>query len=479
MEESETKILIVDDSRVNRSILEGIVADMGYQAVIASDGETAIDRIRTQLPDLVLLDIMMPGISGIEVLEKMKSEPPLSTISVIMLSGNDEIETVVKCIQIGAEDFLTKPLNMTLLNTRIKNCLQRRQAMRQAEKLGQYTLIEKIGQGGMAEVFSANHAMLSRPTALKILRENAVSGKTLDFFEHEVQMTSRLSHPNTVVIYDYGHTPDGRFYYAMEYLPGRNLYELVKSNGPLQEERVLHILMQIASSLAEAHQYGLIHRDIKPENLMLCERGKIYDFVKVLDFGIVKNIKSEGDDSNLSDPDRILGTPPYLSPESITDETKVDGRSDLYSLGAVAYFLLTGKQIFRAHNISAFLRSHIQVIPELPSKRGNIKLSKDFEKLIMKCLEKNPDDRPQNAMDFYHGLEACCKSGKWDQTKAREKWEMEVKHFNSVKDVHQSNPTDNNSQTLEIDWRKKIGSSFQPYSTEKITRFVNPNSNRE
>lgn len=230
-----------------------------------------------------------------------------------------------------------------------------RESVAMAQQLGQYVIERKLGEGGMGEVYLARHTLLRRHTALKLLPPERAGAKTVARFEREVRATSRLSHPNTVAIYDYGRTREGIFYYAMEYLDGVDLQRLVQEQGPLEPSRVVHILAQIASALGEAHDGGLIHRDLKPANVFLCERGGLPDTVKVLDFGLVKET---GGQSSLSGPviaqtdvNALVGTPAYLPPESIHSPASVDGRSDLYAVGAIGYFLLTGTEVFQGSSL--------------------------------------------------------------------------------------------------------------------------------
>src|SRR4029079_4450667 len=202
-----------------------------------------------------------------------------------------------------------------------------------AKQLGQYALEDKIGAGGMGSVYKARHAMLRRPTAVKLLDADKMTPAAVSRFEREVQLTSALSHPNTVAIYDYGHTPDGIFYYAMEYLDGMNLDELVRCFGPVPEARAVHILRQVCGALAEAHAQNLVHRDIKPANIFLTIRGGLRDFVKVLDFGLVKALEG-AESGNVASANVVTGTPLYLSPEAVNEPDKVDARADVYAIGA-------------------------------------------------------------------------------------------------------------------------------------------------
>src|SRR6185503_3012449 len=210
--------------------------------------------------------------------------------------------------------------------------------VRDARRLGRYTLLEKIGEGGMGAVYSVRHAMLRRPTAMKLLPPQKFGAQNVARFEREVQLTARLTHPNTIRIFDYGRTPDGIFYYAMEYLDGANLAEVIAEGGPMPAGRVIHILDQVAGALTEAHGIGLIHRDVKPANIILTEQGGVPDVAKILDFGLVKEMGETGADP-LTHADTLTGTPMYMSPEAIAAPDQVDARADLYALGAVGYYL--------------------------------------------------------------------------------------------------------------------------------------------
>jgi hypothetical protein len=300
-----------------------------------------------------------------------------------------------------------------------------RQSAREANllalQLGQYTLDEMIGAGGMGEVYRAHHSMLRRPTAVKLLNRQNTSETALKRFEREVQITSRLNHPNTICIYDYGRTPEGVFYYAMEYLDGVDLEDLVERFGPQPEPRVVQILRQVCGSLAEAHGLGLIHRDIKPANIVLNKRGGLCDFVKLLDFGLVKAVDS-AKEATLTAANCITGTPLYMSPESIEHPDKVDARSDLYALGAVGYFLLTGGPVFQGQTVLELLKKQASAAPELPSQRLGKPVSADLELLLMKCLAKRADDRPGTARELGTLVEKCTVAGTWTTADADAWW---------------------------------------------------------
>ena len=290
-----------------------------------------------------------------------------------------------------------------------------------ALELGQYRLLEKVGAGGMGEVYRARHSMLRRPTAVKLLRAEAADEEGLARFEREVQMTSLLTHPNTVAIYDYGRTPDGVFYYAMEFLEGMSLEAMVKDYGPLPEGRVIHFLLQVCGSLSEAHSAGLIHRDVKPANIMVCRRGGLYDVSKMVDFGLVKNVRSSAE-PEVTQAGVVTGTPYYLSPEAIRAADSIDARSDLYAVGAVAYFLVTGKRVFGKGSVIEILGDHLGKAPPAPSERLGRVVTPDLEALILKCLEKKPEARPQSAAELSVGLSQCKDAGTWRQRDAVAWW---------------------------------------------------------
>jgi serine/threonine-protein kinase len=261
-------------------------------------------------------------------------------------------------------------------------------------QFGPYTLDAKIGEGGMGVVYRANHALLGRPAAIKLLPPGRSRAEDVKRFEREFRLTSRLSHPNTVAIYDFGRTREGSFYYAMEYVDGLDLQTLVEREGPLDAARVVHLLAQLASALAEAHGAGLVHRDIKPANLMVCERGGASDVLKVLDFGLAKAVA--GADVTESDLCSVVGTPLYMSPESVTAPASVDARSDLYALGAVGYFLLTGLPPFTGKNVFEVCAQHVCEAPLPPSARRS-GIPPELEALVLSCLAKSPDERPASA----------------------------------------------------------------------------------
>jgi eukaryotic-like serine/threonine-protein kinase len=324
-----------------------------------------------------------------------------------------------------------------------------RREVREARRLGQYTLVEKIGEGGMGAVYKAHHALLRRPTAVKLLPPDKAGAHNLSRFEREVQITSQLTHPNTIAIYDYGRTPDGIFYYAMEYLEGLNLQELVEIDGPQRPARVVHILAQVSGALAEAHAVGLVHRDIKPANIILCERGGVPDTAKVVDFGLVKELDSSAS-VGMSAANIIMGTPLYLSPEAIVRPESVDGRSDLYALGAVAYFLLTGSSVYEGHNVVEVCGQHLHGTPVKPSERLGHVLPKDLERVVLSCLAKDPAERPASAAELRDALLACS-IPRWTEDEAWAWWEACQRPLSARKRTRSGSRQSSLEATIAID----------------------------
>ena len=310
---------------------------------------------------------------------------------------------------------------IAILATLISNVtFHLRRSVVRARRLGQYTLLEKIGEGGMGIVYRAEHEMLRRPTAIKLLPPQSAGEQSLRRFEREAQMTARLANPHTVSIYDFGRTPEGAFYYVMEYLDGVDLERLVREEGALPPGRVVSILRQVCEALAEAHGIGLVHRDIKPANILLSELGGVADFAKVVDFGLVRDV-NESDAARLTRDDVFAGTLHYMAPETIRDGRASDPRTDLYALGAVAYFLLTGGPVFDGRPIEV-IQHHLQTAPEPPSARLGRALPRKLERVVLDCLEKDASGRPESAEDLSRRLAACDDVAPWDAEEARRWW---------------------------------------------------------
>jgi serine/threonine protein kinase len=296
-----------------------------------------------------------------------------------------------------------------------------RKAALKAKQLGQYALDDKIGEGAFGAVYRAHHALMRRPVAVKLLQTEKLTQSSAARFEREVQLTSQLTHPNTITLYDYGRTPEGIFYYAMEYLDGLTIDRLVKQYGAQPEGRVISILRQVCGSLAEAHAIGLVHRDIKPANVFLTQRGGVPDFVKVLDFGLVKVRDVQGG-AELTMAEATLGTPLYMSPEAVEHSNEVDAGSDLYSLGAVGYFLVTGEAMFDCLTLGEVLMHQVKDLPVRPSERLGKPVSPDLEELLMRCLAKNPASRPAHARELDDALARCRSATDWTRELADEWW---------------------------------------------------------
>jgi eukaryotic-like serine/threonine-protein kinase len=295
-----------------------------------------------------------------------------------------------------------------------------RREVRDARRLGQYTLGEKLGQGGMGVVYRASHAMLRRPTAIKLLSEGG--GASLTRFEQEVHLLAGLAHPNIVTVHDYGRTADGSFYYAMELLDGMDLDKLVAASGPQPPERVIHILRQVARGLHEAHEVGLVHRDVKPANVFLCRRWGEPDAVKVLDFGLAKN--NADPRSSVTAQDVLLGTPLYISPEALEHAALVDLRSDIYSLGAVAYYMLTAQPVFSGRSAMEVCVKHLHSTPVPPSERLGRAVPADLEAIVLRCLAKSPGERYASAAELERALAACAAADEWRPDRAQAWWQQ-------------------------------------------------------
>ncbi len=305
-------------------------------------------------------------------------------------------------------------------------------SVRAAREMGSYTLEESLGGGGMGEVWKASHRMLARPAAVKLIKPAVLAGMQPDEverlnhrFEHEVQATAALCSPHTVDIYDYGLAQDGTFYYVMELLDGVDMETLIQRFGPIEPSRAVHYVIQACHSLNEAHKRQLIHRDIKPANLFVCRYGEDFDFVKVLDFGLVKHEREGSDvDVKLTVEGSVAGTPAYLYPEAVSGRGSVDQRSDLYSLGCVAYWLITGQLVFQADNAVAMLMEHATAEPVAPSKRSEMEIPPGLDEVILACLEKDPADRPQSTDELVRRLSEIDFAHSWSQDRARAWWKL-------------------------------------------------------
>jgi eukaryotic-like serine/threonine-protein kinase len=318
--------------------------------------------------------------------------------------------------------------------------------VRKERELGSYTLAERLGVGGMGEVYRATHRLLARPAAIKlitpaVLRSGKVDKRVIvERFRREAEAAATLRSPHTIELYDFGVADDGTFYYVMELLDGLDLEKLVREFGPIPPERAIYLLQQACASLGEAHARGLVHRDLKPSNLFACRMGLEVDYVKVLDFGLVKNDPRVAPDQvRLTAVDVISGTPAFMAPEMISDGDAVGPPADVYALGCVAYWLLTGRFVFEAPNATAMLLRHLQQAPEPPSKYSPLPIPADLEQVVLACLSKDPSARPTSAVQLAERLRACAASALWNEYRAQEWW---TAHMRRPNDDVQASPSE-------------------------------------
>jgi len=301
------------------------------------------------------------------------------------------------------------------------------QIVREARQMGSYRLVEKLGVGGMGEVWRAEHARLARPAAVKVVKAStpgAQSGggdhKALQRFEREARATAMLSSPHTIELYDYGVSDDGTFYYVMELLDGMDLETLLARSGPMEPERAVHLLLGVCHSLRDAHESGVIHRDIKPANIYVCRKGGELDYVKVLDFGLARRVDADAGESRVTIAGEMIGTPQYMAPEAMRG-AEVDGRADLYALGCVAYRMLAGRNVFKESGVVPLLLAHLDKAPR-PIEELSPGLPPDLAKIVMRCLAKEPADRPASSAALMQELEATGLAARWTPARARDWW---------------------------------------------------------
>jgi serine/threonine-protein kinase len=302
--------------------------------------------------------------------------------------------------------------------------------VRRARELGSYRLGTRIGAGGMGEVFRAEHRMLARPAAIKLIRPELTghgngreSAVAVERFRREAEAAALLRSPHTIELYDFGVTDDGAFYYVMELLEGLSFEQLVERHGPLPAERAVHLMIQACDSLAEAHARGLVHRDVKPSNLFASRVGLVVDYVKVLDFGLVKALTTApSPDPTLTAPNVATGTPAFMAPEVALGEPVVDSRVDVYALGCVLYWLLTGRWVFEASSPLRLMHLHIQEPPEPPSRRTELPVPPELDAVVLACLAKKPEDRPRDAGELRRRLTALGIASGWTSERAEHWW---------------------------------------------------------
>jgi len=339
---------------------------------------------------------------------------------------------------LGATLILFLPNYLCAVVAVISSHAQQRLGRRltEAREMGSYRLVERLAHGGMGEVWRAEHALLARSAAVKLIRPEMLGSDGESDIAHvqrrfarEAQATAALCSPHTIRLYDFGVTNEGRFYYAMELLTGRDLQSLVQDFGPLPADRAVFILRQVCHSLADAHARGLVHCDIKPANVYLCRMGLEYDFVKVLDFGLVKTRRTGEFGLSTTVDDHTTGTPAYMAPEVITGDVEIDRRADVYSVGCLAYYLLTGQLVFEAETRMKMLIQHVRTEPIPPSQRSELPIPAHLDQLVLACLHKDPDKRPQDARYLFQLTCECTPGPGWNQEKARRWWTAHLPEF--------------------------------------------------
>jgi eukaryotic-like serine/threonine-protein kinase len=322
--------------------------------------------------------------------------------------------------------FLAIAAGMAIYVSTIVNGL--RTELHEAHKFGQYQLVRKLGEGGMGEVYLAEHQLLKRPCALKLIKpEKGSNPIAVARFEREVQSAARLSHPNTIEIYDYGHTSDGTFYYVMEYLRGMSLADLVRVHGPVPAGRLIYLMRQVCAGLAEAHALGLVHRDLKPANVFVAVRGGEADVAKVLDFGLVK-LTRDLDSAELTGEMAVSGTPTYMAPEQALGDRSLDARADIYSLGVLMYTALTGSPPFKRDNAFAIMMAHARD-PVVPPSQICPAVPGDLEQVVLRCLAKRPDGRYPSVKALDEALSSCASARDWGPNRAAAWWTAQGADF--------------------------------------------------
>jgi serine/threonine-protein kinase len=341
----------------------------------------------------------------------LRWHPGSSTIVVRLSAAEDAGANVL---------FLGLVMALAIYGSFIVNGL--RKELHEARKFGQYRLIRKLGVGGMGEVYLAEHALLKRPCALKLIKpESSADPVALARFELEVRSSARLAHHNTIEIFDYGHTADGTFYYVMEYLEGMSLAELVRAYGPLPPGRLIYIFRQVCAGLAEAHALGLIHRDLKPANVFIAVQGGETDVAKVLDFGLVKPTTDSGAAALTGDM-TVSGTPLYMAPEQAMADRSLDSRADIYGLGAVMYHALTGRPPFVGESPFAVMMAHARD-PVVPPSKVRLDLPHDIEEVVVRCLAKKRTERYPSVKALGEALAACESAREWGPNRADAWWQ--------------------------------------------------------
>ncbi len=388
--------------------------------------------------------VLVPSTTKRTLVLSVLSAVPLQIAALVFHTGHDDPNApAADFLRIvpSVSTFLWLVIAVTLSTVASRTIYGLRRQVKEAAEIGQYTLVDKIGSGGMGEVWRARHRMLIRPAAVKLIRPNAIGPAERELllrrFEREAHATAGLKSPHTVQLYDFGVTDDGTLYYVMELLDGMDLDTMVDRFGPMPAERVIHLLHQISASLDDAHQNGLVHRDIKPANIVVSRFGAAWDFVKVLDFGLVKLEGARASDANirLTADGSPSGTPAFMAPEVALGEQATDHRVDIYSLGCVAYWLVTGKLLFDGPSAVKVMVAHAHTPPPPPSSRTELPIPPELEALILECLEKDPAKRPASAEALQARLQAIPIATPWTRERAERWWSVHAPHIASVRPV--------------------------------------------
>jgi len=412
MAQTHYNILLVDDSEVNRTLLKRFLEKRGYRVETAQDGTEALRAMHREVIDLVLLDIMMPGMSGLEVLQALRRLHTAQDLPIIMATSRDETEDMVEAFDLGASDYVTKPLDLRVVEARIQAQLRLRspsveepaEAVSRSGEIGpgtvlaeKYFLEELIGRGNYGSVYRAMHLQLQRPVAVKLLRAGFETAESsLARLEREGISACRLQHPNAVMVLDFHTLPGGTAFLVMELLEGHALEEELDREGRLPPERALEVVIPVCEVLAEADTRGIIHRDVKPHNIFLHQTPK-GEVVKVLDFGIAKLVGEAALSQNLTLEGTVAGTPAYIAPERVSSEN-YDGRADIYSLGVVLFELLAGRRPFVVGGGNALKLLAMHVYDPPPKlRRFAPDVSPELEAVVERLLSKDPEDRPRAA----------------------------------------------------------------------------------
>jgi serine/threonine-protein kinase len=389
--------------------------------------DTGLVQLLTWVPAIVIMfPLVMPGPPRRMLLAAMAAGA-MSPLALLVLDATGQVDTR------GGDGYAPAIVGSTFavafayMGARVIYRLGREVAI--ARALGSYQLEEKIGEGGMGEVWRATHRLLARPAAIKLIRpalagsaSAGVSEEARQRFEREAKVIASLRSPHTVDLFDFGVSDDGAFYYAMELLDGLDADRLVRRFGPVPAERAVHLLRQVCHSLSEAQASGIVHRDIKPSNIFVCRYGEDHDFVKVLDFGIVKTPgEANAGAPALTRETVIQGTPAFMAPE-LALGGQIDGRADIYALGCVAYWLLTGQLVFTADTPAALVLQHVQTPAPAPSARAEMPVNAALDHIVLSCLAKNPADRPQSARELSRLLDGVDGANAWGEERSREWW---------------------------------------------------------